>query len=304
MAHAQTASTFANQSQNIFSQPLCIFGVPVDRETIFADSRGIYQKRVEKRQRRMIVKTTFIKFFLHQGERLRCLTTGYTPVSIIEQLLTGAASLFFKRVFIVFTDQRILVVPSRFNHSAPSAISQICYADCAAIQMSGRALVVQYKNGQREKFPYVGRKEKKKIRSLIQFLPSSPKESGRLQARTWLCPSCTSELDEGARLCGKCKLQFKSNQQAKIRALMIPGGGYFYSRFPVPGVVVGLIESGLAAWLVYQCMALRNGLPVRLGLLPLLGTLLIAEKWIVAFHSQRLIGNQIPEERDFALRKL
>ena len=36
--------------------------VPVDRKTIFSDYKGRYKSRIEKRQRRLIVKTTFIKF--------------------------------------------------------------------------------------------------------------------------------------------------------------------------------------------------------------------------------------------------
>jgi hypothetical protein len=55
MAHAIVTSSGAMQSLNIFGQPLTIFGVPVDREKIFANHKGIYQKRVEKRQRKLIV---------------------------------------------------------------------------------------------------------------------------------------------------------------------------------------------------------------------------------------------------------
>jgi hypothetical protein len=304
MAHAQAAGSLPNQSLNIFSQPLSIFGVPVDRETIFTNNQGVYYKRIEKRQRRMIIKTTFIKFFLHKGERIRCLTTGYSPVSMLEQLLTGPAFLFFKRAFIIFSDLRILFIPTYFNRSSRGAISQIRYDDCATIQLKGRSLIVQYKNGQQEVFPYVGRKEKKKIRALIQSIPLTPKESGRLKARVDLCPSCTNELNADAALCGTCKLQFKSNLQAKIRALVIPGGGYFYSRRPIAGLMVGLIEIGLMGFLIYQWMALKNGVPVSFSILTFFCCALIIEKYIAAFHSEQLVCDHIPEEKDFAMRKI
>ena len=56
-------------SPNIFARPLSIFGVPVDRETIFSNHKGMYKSRIEKRQRKLIVKTTHlnIKFFLHNN---------------------------------------------------------------------------------------------------------------------------------------------------------------------------------------------------------------------------------------------
>lgn len=291
-------------SQNIFGQPLTIFGVPVDRGTIFANHKGVYKNRIEKRQRKLIVKTTFIKFYLHHEEHIRCLTNGYSPISALEQLLTGPAFLYFKRAIFIFTDKRILHIPSRFNRSSRSAISQIMYEDCARVQIKGRSLIVHYKNGQQEIFPYLGRKEKKKIRALIDELALSPKEAGRLQGRVYMCPSCTHVLAQGASLCDHCKLEFKSGFQAKLRSLLIPGGGYFYSRYPFLGICVATLEILLVGYLVVQAIHYSQGMPLRFGLLAIIASVLVCEKVIASFHSRQLVAHFVPEPKDFAMRKI
>ena len=206
MPQAEAASSGSTQSLNIFGRPLSIFGVPVDRETIFSDYKGRYKSRIEKRQRKLIVKSTFIKFYLQHDESIRCLTTGYSPISALEQFYTGLAFLFFKRAIFVFTDRRILHIPTRFDRSTIGSVSQIWYEDCARIGLKGRTLVVKYKNGSEEQFAYIGRREKKKLNALLSSIKLKPKSAGNLNARAYLCPSCTNILDPKNNLCPTCKL--------------------------------------------------------------------------------------------------
>ena len=304
MSHAQAVASKPTESLNIFGRPLSIFGVPVERDTIFSDHKGTYQSRVEKRQRKLIVKTTFIKFHLLDDERILCLTTGYSPVSGFEQLLTGPAFLFFKRAIFVFTDKRILHVPTRFDHSSKSAVSQILFDDCTHIELKGRSLIVRYKNGSREQFPYMGRKEKKKLRTLLENVPLKPKEHGCLGQRMYLCPSCTNVLEAGKRICPKCKMTFKSAFRATLRSVLIPGGGYLYCRHSLPGIMAGLLETALLSYLAYTFASFKAGLPVELKVVALSLALLIAEKTVTTYHSRQLIRDVIPEQKDFAVRKI
>lgn len=304
MAHAQAAVSTATQSLNIFGRPLSIFGIPVDRKTIFSDYKGNYKSRIEKRQRRLIVKTTFIKFFLRKDERIRCLTTGYTSISALEQLFTGLAFLFFKRAIFAFTDKRILHIPTRFDRSTLGSISQILYEDCAHIGLKGRSLVVKYKDGREEQFPYIGRKERKKLKVLLSSINLKPKSAGKLNARVHLCPSCTNPLDADSATCPTCKLEFKSGFQAKLRSLLIPGGGYFYTGHPVLGTLLGILEIVAVAKLVLDGIALNNGFSVDLGWMAVLTFALIGAKSVGAYHTEQLTENFIPEPKDFAVRKI
>lgn len=304
MSSAQAVGNDTLKSQNIFGQPLTIFGVPVDREKIFTNHKGVYKSRVEKRQRKLIVKSTFIKFFLHHDETIQCLTTGYSPVSAKEQMITGLAFLYFKRALFIFTEKRILHIPTRFNRSPRSAISQILFEDCARIQIKGRALHIQYKNGRQEVFPYLGRKEKKKVRALIAKLSLSPKEAGQLKGRVYLCPSCTHILPADSKSCGTCSLVFKSTFKTRLFSLLVPGGGYFYGRYPFVGAGAALFELALIGILAIKGMEIQIGIPITLKMMIVAALALLLEKFIMVFHTQQLLEDFVPEKKDYAMRKI
>jgi hypothetical protein len=304
MRQEQGTTSNPLKAQNIFGQPVSIFGLPVERDIIFSDFKGNYKKRVEKQQRKLLVKTTFVKFFLQDEERILCLTTGYSPVSILEQVLTGPAFIFFKRALFVFTDRRILHIPRRFNQSHRNAISQISYDDCSKIHLKGRSLVVTYKNNKQECFHYLGRKEKKKIGALLKNITPKLKEAGSLQQRVYLCPSCTGILKSRESLCPACKLAFKSTLKTVLTSLLIPGGGYFYNSYMLPGVVVGLLDIALIVCLVYYLTFLNTGPADNFGMVALFLGLLTLEKFITTYHAKHIIEDFIPEKRNYDQRKI
>ena len=292
-------------SPNIFARPLSIFGVPVDRETIFANHKGMYKSRIEKRQRKLIVKTTHlnINFFLHNNERIQCLSNGYSPIGMLEQLLTGLAFLLFKRAMFIFTDKRLLHIPTRIGGSPAGSISQIFYEDCAKIWLKGRQLMIRYKTGDTERFPYIGRKEKKKIRALLENLPIQPKEAGKLKGRVYVCPRCAGNLESGASSCSSCNLRFKRALMAGLWAALLPGGGHFYNRYVIPGVMIGLAEVIAVIVLVYYWMLYFKVEPAHLTLLVCGTGAFIIEKYIMVFHAALLTTDFIPATKDFALQK-
>ncbi|MDA8139702.1 MAG: hypothetical protein M0036_13710 [Desulfobacteraceae bacterium] len=292
------------KAANIFGQPLSIFGVPVDREAIFSNHKGVYNKRVEKRQRGLIVKSTFIKVFLKHDEKIRCLTTGYSPVSLMEQVVTGPFFLCFKRALLIFTDRRILHVPTRFSRQPRAAVSQIAYDDCARLSIKGNALLVQYKNGRQEIFPYLGRKERKKIRTLISAIALSPKDAGQLQGRVHLCPSCTHVLPARTGICPTCKLPFKTAFKTKLRAFLLPGGGYFYAHYPAVGSIIAIAELMLISVFTYKMLGWHHGAGVTISSLAAMAVGFILVKLISAFHSAMMVDECVPEEKDYAVRKI
>lgn len=292
------------KSLNIFGQPTMIFGVPVDQKTIFSNFKGIYKKSIEKRQRKLIVKTTFIKFFLQTDERIFCLTTGFSPISVLEQVLTNLAFLFFKRVIFVFTEKRLLLVPVRFGGRSQNLISQILYQDCAQMTLIRRKLLVQYKDGRQEKFPYIGLREKKKVKALIESITFEPKVPGPSKSRFYLCPSCTNELADNVSTCPACQLKFKSKLLAMVQAIIVPGGGYFYSRYHLLGIFIALLELMLMGFIATLWIDLKNGQPVGYGMLALLISGLILEKAVVTYHARQVVQHLLPAKNKFIRRKI
>lgn len=304
MQDSTTITAKPKKSLNIFGQPVMIFGVPVDQKTIFSNYKGIYKKRVEKRQRKLIIKIAFITFFLESEERIFCITTGYSPITVLEQVITGLAFLFFKRAILIFTGNRLVHVPMRLGAKSPGAVSQILYEDCTQMTLKGRALIVQYKNGRQERFPYIGRREKKKVKSLLEAIPFEPKEARSLQGRQYLCPSCTQLLAEKAASCQTCQLKFRSPLAATLRAVAIPGGGYFYGRYPIMGTIIALVELTLIGFLAIQWIDISKGLPIDYLLIALLTAGFILTKTIVTYHARQLVRDLLPVKKEFSLRKL
>lgn len=66
-----------------------IFGLSLDREIIFSNHKNVYKKGVEKRQTKLLKKIPFIKYFLKENEKMLLITTGCSPVSLLEQIVTG-----------------------------------------------------------------------------------------------------------------------------------------------------------------------------------------------------------------------
>ncbi|MEJ2728166.1 MAG: hypothetical protein P8185_06585 [Deltaproteobacteria bacterium] len=139
-----------------------IFGLPVDRDTLFFNHKKIYKKRIEKRQRKLIVKLSFLKPFLKTGEKILLVSTGYSPISSLAQYVTGFLFVYLKRSLFVFTNHRIFHVPTTPNYKFKQSLSQIYYAGCQSLELKGGTLIVQYtKSGKIEKFKAIALSERR-----------------------------------------------------------------------------------------------------------------------------------------------
>ena len=96
-----------------------IFGLPVDRETLFSNHKKIYKKRIENRQRKLIVKLSFLKPFLKTGEKILFVSTGYSPIASLAQYITGFLFVYLKRSLFVFTKTEMHPL-SKGHHQRPA----------------------------------------------------------------------------------------------------------------------------------------------------------------------------------------
>jgi hypothetical protein len=277
-----------------------IFGLPVEREIIFSNYKKVYKKRIEKRQRKLIVKIHFLKPFLKRGEKILLVTTGYSPLSSLAQYVTGFLFVYLKRSLFVFTNYRILHIPTTPAYKYNNAIAQIAYAGCRSLALKGGSLIADYgRFGKSEKFKGIPVSERKKIKALLKKLPISGTKND-LADRIHLCPNCTHRLENGKYVCGNCQLKFKSKLAARIIAIMMPGGGYFYTRHYLIGILNAGVEGFLIIYLVY--IALTSGIPEKnvkesLYYLIPLALIYLAVKSISLIHATHFIDEFIPKEK-------
>ena len=274
-----------------------IFGLPVDRKTLFSNHKKIYKKRIEKRQRKLIVKLPFLKPFLKRGEQILLISTGYSPLASLAQYVTGFVFVYLKRSLFVFTNHRILHVPTTPSYQYKGAVSQILYSGCQSIALKGGTLVVEYgKFGKVETFKGIPVAERKKIKTLLQKASFSGTK-GDSAERKHLCPRCTHLLDTGKYTCENCQLKFKNKLLARIIAIIIPGGGYFYTRHYMLGFLDGVLESFLLFYFGYIILSLsrgQNDSQESLFLLVILGAAFLILKIIAVIHSSHFIDEFIP----------
>jgi predicted amidophosphoribosyltransferase len=277
-----------------------IFGLPVDREILFSNHKKIYKKRIEKRQRKLIVKIHFLKPFLKRGEKILLVTTGYSPLASAAQYLTGFLFVYLKRCLFVFTNYRVLHIPVTPAYKYKNAIAQIAYAGCRSLALKGGTLVADYgKLGKSEKFRGVPVSERRKIKMLLGQLPISGTDNDTAD-RIHLCPNCTHRLEAGKYVCENCRQKFKSKLAARIIAVIMPGGGYFYTRHYLIGALNALLEVLLISYLVY--IAVTSGIPQKnvkesLYYMVPLALIYLTLKIISVIHATHFIDEFIPKEK-------
>jgi hypothetical protein len=271
--------------------------LPVDRETLFSNHKKIYKKRIENRQRKLIVKLPFLKPFLKKGEKILLVSTGYSPITSLAQYATGFIFVYLKRSLFVFTNHRIFHVPATPNYQFKDTIAQIYYDGCRSISMKGGTLVVEYaKFGQMEKFKAIAFSERKKIKALLKAKPISGTKT-RLGERFHLCPRCTHPLSTGKYVCESCQLKFKNKIIAYIIAILFPGGGYFYTRHYLIGLLNAIVEIFLLAYIAVTLQDVLNKVEDSMKYLAVMGAVYLAVKTISVIHSTHFIEEFIPRKK-------
>ena len=279
-----------------------IFGLPVDRDTLFANHKYVYKKRVEKRQRKLIVRLSFIRPFLRPDEKILLVTTGYSPARDLANLITGWLFIYLKRCLFVFTNYRIFHIPATSTFKYRNSIAHIPYAACSAITLPRGTLTTEYRrSGKVEKFYGIAVAERKKIRSLLAKLPS--RKTQDLQGeRVHLCPRCTHPLQNERYVCDSCQLRFKSKLTARILGIVFPGGGYFYTRNYFPAMIAALLELGLLGSVGFL---LQNGLPADTGDQLFAGgacLLWLIVKAVGVIHASHFVKEFLPVKTRFQTR--
>jgi hypothetical protein len=273
-----------------------IFGIPVEREFLFSDHKGAYKSSIENRQRKLIIKMSFLRKFLKDGERVFLITTGYSPASLFEKYIVGWFFIYLKRSVFIFTDRRIIHVPTTPMYTYRNSIAHIPYAGCRSISMKGKNLIVEYTEyGRIDKFFSISGREKKKI---IRFLEEIKKETTKIKysGRKHLCPQCGHILTDGVSACPNCQLKFKTKPLAIAMSLLFPGGGYFYTRQHFLGIIGAIIDLILMGFTAYHLFNFLNGNDAALYKMILFGCGFLLEKIFTSIHVSGFIKEFIPKK--------
>jgi hypothetical protein len=287
-----------NRIQQVGAQKLS--GLPVDTTILFSDHKDIYKRRIEKRQRKLLAKLGVLAPFFGPSEKILQVAFGFSPASFVEQLLTGAFLHPLKRSLFVFTNRRILHIPTTRSLSYRFSISQIMYADCRQLRIRGSTLIAKYRSGRAEKFHCISRKDRRKVKALLKGVSLEGRTSPMLE-RTHLCPRCTKPLINNYYTCPNCSLKFKTKSWATALSIIFPGGGYFYTRHPFLGVSDAVMETIFTFLLIVISAAFLISSPHAPRSLSqaivVCIIVLVFEKLATAMFSGKCVEEFIPKQR-------
>lgn len=270
-----------------------IQGLPVDTAVVFSDHKGRYKKRLEKQQLKLLGGLGFLSAFLKAGEKVLLVTTGCSPFSSSEQLLSGNAIFYLKRCLLVFTNNRIFHIPTNQYFVYRNSIAHIFYGDCVAISMKSSHLITEYRTGKKEKFTCIPRIYRRKIKLLLSNI-SLQGQSNLIPERTHLCPRCSCPLIKNHFTCPVCSLKFKNKFHARKISIIYPAGGYFYTRHPFMGLGNALVEIILLFAVITNVINAFKGITGDLIIAGLFVAALAADKTLTIFHSNMFIDEFIP----------
>jgi hypothetical protein len=280
-----------------------MFGLPVDTAIAFCNQKNVYKRGIEKQQKKLYKKLAFLPQFLEQGEKILFVAAGCSPVTLLEQLFTGALLTYsLKRCLFVFTDRRILHIPTRSNLLYRGSIAQILYADCCEVRIRYGKLVAKYKNGKTEKFSSIPGKDRKKITELLKSVSFAGETSPMLE-RAHLCPRCTKPMLNGYYVCPHCGLKFKSKADGRRVSIIYPGGGYFYTRHYIMGILDAMGESALVFILAISVIDVFRGVPDAMVAVIIAAFLLAFEKVLTIMHTDKFIEEFIATGKDVVVRQ-
>ena len=198
-----------------------------------------------KNKTKLLRKLGFLANILDADEKIVFVAPGCSPYTMLERATIGAVWLILiKRALFVFTNKRLLHVPTTWKFDYRGSISQILYQDCRRLHVKSGKLIAEYHNGRTEKFSYIPACDRDVIKH-FQFATSESDRRSENPQRHHLCPNCTGVLPSRAVACPSCGLEFKSREKAWTRSVLLPGGGYFYTGHPFIGIGDALGESYL-----------------------------------------------------------
>ncbi len=286
----------AEQKVEAASTDRPIFGLPVDTHILFSNKKGIYKRSIEKRKTKLLQKLGFLGNFLDPDEKIVFVAPGCSPYTMLERATVGTLWLvLIKRALFVFTNKRLLHIPTSWKFDYRGSISQILYQDCRRLHVKSCKLIAEYHNGRKEKFSYIPACDRDVIKH-FQFARSEADRRSENPQRNHLCPNCAEILPAHTVTCPSCGLAFKTRAKALTRSLLLPGGGYFYTGHPFVGIGDALGESYLVILALLTFFAGMLGDVEAMSTFPIVLVVLALEKLGTIYHSNGFLDELLPAD--------
>lgn len=274
--------------------------LPLDRTVCFSSDKGEQSDKVQKQQTKLLAKLgPFVKKFLEPEERILYAVPAIAPMSKLDMFFKGWHVYYLKSCALVFTDRRILYMPTAMSGSPKKSLAQLRYGDIEKYTIKGilnGAFGVIYKNGRKESFTINVSGDFKKMKAFLpKYIPGGQPTDRR--DRHFLCPRCAKPLAKDKYVCPSCHLKFKLPAELVKKALLIPGGGYFITGHFWFGVQGALAELVLVLFVLSTLIAAHGKAELMPASITML-VVLVLNKLLTIEHVKYFAGQFMPEDKD------
>ena len=136
------------------------FGLRINQDVCFTTHNNKLHMGTTKRQLKILRDVApLLRQVLKPDEEILLAVRAASPMSWFEQLTTGWIIYLLKRCVLVFTNKRILHLPTTMNFKPKSSVAQVVYGDLTEAKVSGfmgRVLKLNYKTGKKEELQLCG----------------------------------------------------------------------------------------------------------------------------------------------------
>ena len=232
-------------------RPASLNGLRIREDATFTDAKGEENKGTRKRVSKVLdgIQDVLQKM-MAPDEVVLYAARMQAPISILEQWGMGWYVYRVTIVALVFTNRRLLHLSLNPKGKFTGSVKTAAYGDIQAAKPGGflsGVLWLTYKSGKKEKYWGMRRADSKKMKPLFEaLLPAFAAAPTPAAGMVSLCPDCLAPLTERVYQCGHCGLVFKDESTMLRRALLIPGGGYFYCG----QTLLGVLDLFAEAWLI------------------------------------------------------
>jgi hypothetical protein len=230
------------------------------------------------------------------------------PVTLIEQMTTGWYLYVISSAAIVLTNRRLLHFAVDRGGTWRRSLRALHWGDLVKGEVKGwlnKELRLEYRDGRKEKFWGLRRDDAAKIALLLPALRSAnPGAITAAGGMVHLCPDCHAGLQAKVYQCRQCGLVFKNESTMLLLSLLVPGGGYFYTRRLFLGSMDFIVEAALLLVVVTSVLEAAGvlgppeGDPNEPILLAVVSAFILAvEKAVTIYHCQRFVREYMPLKR-------
>lgn len=289
-------------------------GLSLRPDVLYTDAQGEEKGRLHKSADKLLGKLNEpLRRLLESGEAVLYVCRAQAPLNSLEQFVGGSYVYYQTMVVLVFTSRRLLHLLVNNSAEWRRGLRDVRWGDVPNARVKGilsRSLELEYRNLYKETYTRLGYRDAAKLRVLLPpLLEASRGELSPMLAMVPHCPDCFAILTPRVYLCPHCGLVFKDEKTLLRRALLIPGGGYFYTRQWGFGILSALYETWFTWVFIVAILMVLGVVPVPqaegqpqsqadalsgvVGVLWVLGI----EKLFHYYHSLRVVRDFSPTDR-------